>query len=435
MTRTTMALLFSVLALVPLVPAWASLPAGLTVEEDVRVSESNYRAVFSDRRFYPGQKITVQIRGTVDADHHYWEERRCSWAGIKCWYEYPESANIVNTSSLPVLLSVRDTRGEDVESLKQAVDPKISDGSQKHFPLPEPWVANQELVLELRMPDAENKWDTFGQAIQIFARIADRGLNNMPVYRNACVGRPPHCGSGAYSVAVTNIDNSERMRHLENLLKVPVPPSTVISALKQDRFLVGDSAKDHQTKLARLLYGQSQLKLHEGTEAEQQYLQYALELDRSEKSVDISNALSKAYLSSGNIAAAKMENEKTFQIIAAEYEKAKASGLTLAVVLEYSKALKTAAQIGSIERGGIHSGDLIKAVGIYVKASSVSEEGLEKVVGLPDKDYNQLVQVSYESLVDASRLLMMMRSHENMEQAERLLEKAVILAAKLKRTI
>lgn len=82
-------------------------------------------------------------------------------------------------------------------------------------------------------------------------------------------------------------------------------------------------------------------------------MQFALELDRSMASVDISNALSKAYLDSGNIQGAKIENEKTFQVIAGEYESAKTAGkLTLAIVSEYYKALKTAAKIGSVERGG-----------------------------------------------------------------------------------
>lgn len=70
---------------------------------------------------------------------------------------------------------------------------------------------------------------------------------------------------------------------------------------------------------------------------------------------------------------------------------------------------------------------------MYIKASNVADEG-RKLVGFDRKDkkeWNLLIQMAYEARVDASRLLMMMRSHENMEQAETLLEKAVMLAKEL----
>lgn len=430
--RIVIAVYISLISSMPFSPAWAEVlsPA---VEEDIRVEERSFRLVFGGHRFFPGQKITIKVRQTIDAHHEYWEVRECSWFGAKCWYEPRESATIVNTSKVPVLLSVKDMQGNELSSLNQTIDPAVSDSPVKHVPLPRQWEVDQEFPLALEIQNSDREWKIFGAPIQVFARIADRGAGKMPLHYNSCDGRPRHCGRGSYRITVLKIDNTERLKKLEVLLQSQLPPSTVISTLKQDRFLVSDPDHNFRKKLARLLFNQSQLH-SQNADAQQEYLQFALEIDRSLESADISNALSKAYLDSGNIQSAKVENEKTFQVISGEYASAQSAGaLTLKLVSEYYKALKTAARIGSVERGGIYSGDLIKATGVYVQASDVADKG-RSLLGVDRKDkqdWNLLTQMAYEARVDASRLLMMMRSHENMEQAETLLERAVTLAQEL----
>lgn len=441
--RIVIAVCISLISSMAFVPAWAEVLSP-TVEEDIRVEERSFRLVFGGHRFFPGQKITIKVRQTIDAHHEYWEVRECSWFGAKCWYEPRESATIVNTSTFPVLLSVKDMQGKELSSLDQTIDQAVSDSPVRHVPLPPKWEADQEFPLALEIQDSDREWKIFGAPIQVFARIADRGAGKMPLHYNSCDGRPRHCGRGSYRITVLKIDNTERMKKLEVLLQSQLPPSTVISTLKQDRFLVSDPDHNFRKQLARLLFNQSQL--HSNADAQQEYLQFALEVDRSLASVDISNALSKAYLDSGNIQSAKVENEKTFQVISGEYASAKSAGaLTIKLVSEYYKALKTAARIGSVERGGIYSGDLIKATGVYIEASRIADEGRCLLgVGRKDQDnclppadqgkrkeWNLLTQMAYEARVDASRLLMMMRSHENMVQAERLLGDAVTLAQQL----
>lgn len=193
--RVVIAVCLSVIGSINFVPAWASLPTGITVEEDIRVDERSFRLVFGAHRFFPGQKVTVQIQQTIDAHHQYWEARVCAWFGAKCWYEPRESATIVNTSTFPVLLSVKDIQGQELISLNQTIDSTVSDSPEKHVPLPQQWEANQIFALVLEIQDSGTKWNVFGEPIQFYARIADRGAGKIPLNYNSCDGRPPHCGT------------------------------------------------------------------------------------------------------------------------------------------------------------------------------------------------------------------------------------------------
>jgi hypothetical protein len=432
MARTSFALYSALTLLVASNAALALLPEGMTIENDVRVDETPFVRVFEGHRFFPGYKLTIHAMGSVDSHHQYWEDRVCSWFGLKCWHEPREAATIVNTSTFPVLLSIRDPAGAELsaitravsegtsEVIAQAVNTDFSDRPEKY--VAPRWTANESFTLLVDYPGADQKWEPFGRPVQFFARIVDRGAGKAPLFRNRCEGRPRHCGGGAYRLKVMEVDTSARMDMLENLLKEKVSPGTVIPRLRQDRLLVDDREPERRVRLARALYNQS--LHHADVVPKLEYLEYAVELDRSPKNADISNALAQTHLASGNVTAAKLENEKTFKSVQEEYAAAKgADKLTIKLVRDYFAALKIAAQIGAVDRSGLYSGDLIKAVAVYVKASEVAAEGLRLQPG--ETDRRELTRYSFEALVDASRLLMMMRSRQNMVQAEELMSRAI----------
>ena len=428
MARSPVAICGAIVATLLSWDAHAALPEGMKIENDVRVDEVPFVRVFEGHRFFPGHKVTVQVTGSIDAHHQYWEDRVCSWFGLKCWYEPREAATIVNTATFPVLLSVRDPAGVEIDAITQAVNGEISDRPEKHFA--PTWTASESFVFPLGYDGADKRLEPFGRPVQFFARVVDRGdAGKSPLYRNRCEGRPKHCGGGAYRLTVVNVDTTQRMEMLESLLKEKVSPATVIPRLRQDRLTVDDPAPaaKRRVRLARVLFEQS--KQHE-TVPQLEYLEYAVELDRSTENLDISNALAQTHLSSGNVTAAKMENEKTFNTVQEDYAVADQSNkLTVKLVRDYFTALKIAAQIGAVDRSGLYSSDLVKAVAVYVKASGVAKRGLE--LNPASAERSELTRFAFEALVDASRLLMMMRSPQNMVQAEDLMKKAVELSESL----
>lgn len=409
---------------VAILPAAALLPAGVTIEKDVRVDEPEFARVFETQRFYPGQKVSILVRGSIDANHSYWDDRVCSWFGLKCWYEPRESSTIVDTRTFPVLVAVKDANGQEPAGPAQIATPSFTDRPDKSLSIA--LTTPQQFVVPLEIVNADGEPGAFGRYIEFSARIADRGNGGAALYRNRCEGRPSHCGGGSYRITVVDVDNSARVASLRRLLTQKRSPSSIIPVLKQDVLLTNDPTVGHRALLARLLFEQAQNFWGEDVQPEKlEYLEYAVELDRSSATADISNELAKTHLASGNVALAKIENEKTFQVVQKEYEEASTGNrLTDAIITNYYNALRVAAQIGTVERAAIQSSDLIRAVGVYIVAADVAQKG-SSLSSITKEVRRKFARWSYEAYVDASRLLMMMRTPENLAQAEKLLDEAV----------
>lgn len=416
----------------------AEIPLGIRIESDVRVDEAEFRRLFDAHRFYEGEKITIQASGTIDAHHQYWEERVCKWFGASCKYENRERATITDTSKFPVILSVQNISGVEVELIEQIVDSTLSTSVTKHVPLPAPWTKNQiyEInVLTSDSIDSEGELKAFSNPIQFYAKIVDKGLGQASLYRNRCEGRPKNCGGGSYQVSVINVDTSLRMSKFEKIMSGTVSSAMIIPTLKQDILFINDpvginTTEARRPKIARVLFEQS--KKHKGKQDEIAYLEYAVELDRSPQNADIANALTSAHLTSGNVAVAIIENNKTFHVIEQNFNNTPNQKLTEKVVEDYYNALRIAAQINVVNRGGIISADLNRAVGIYIKASEIALKNIDNnSVARTPEIKKKFTRLAFEAYIDASRILMMMRSTQNMEQAEMLLEKAHLLADSL----
>ena len=391
-------------------------------ESDIRVNEIDYREIFEGIKLFPGQTVKIIVKETIDSEHRYWEDRVCSWFGLKCWYELRESAAMHGPDVFPVLLTVSNTGAEQVLP-ELTLDSAISQRPGNHLPITQRRNP-QELTLTLDVKGSGERLEAYASPFKIAARIADKSPG-LVLHRNACVGRPTVCGGGSYRIYIAGIDNAIRVEHLTKLLGSRLPPASLIAAISNDRMLLEDM--DRRIDLVTKLFEYAQ-EFHGEKEVAEfiEVLEFAVTLDSSTKVGAIPTALAQAYLKTGNVAQAKVHGNASFATIKEGYEKDKRSP---EMTENYYNALGVIAQIAVQERSALYSTDLAKAVSLYIEASSVAG-GMANVATKADVK-RKFQKFSYEALYDAARVLMMMRTADNMGQAEALLIRAHLIEASI----
>lgn len=405
----------------------AFLQAGELIAENIKIEfpvqavDSTYVELFAGHKFFPGQTIKLQIAGQIDVNHAYWEERRCNWFGINCWYEQRDEPHNFGPEHYPVLVRAIPPKGSSLSSPVMIQDSSLEAGGGPFIS----FVAKQNpqtVEFTIDFPESGTNLSVFGAGASLVAKIADIGPGGN-IIRTSCVSRVP-CSSDQYIISVKNQSNEKRLNLLLELLKTTQTASAVIAALDRS-FLEDERVK---TKIAEALFSHAEGK-HGGPEPTSDYiayLEFASNLAPNALSGAIGNKLSNAYLKSGNVILAK-DKANDNHVRLAQLFKEKPDDTS--VRLEYAENLRILGQVQLRGRNGLYSTDLTRAIALFIDASRVAVAAADKVM-LPRAERRALYIVAKEASIDCARALMMLRTAPNLVRAESIATAAIDYATK-----
>ena len=219
--------------------ALATIMVSLGAEAQIVGQVPAERAAFDDvfassARFYPGQRVRIRVEGAIDANHRYWQERECSWFGLKCKYVNRESSNLLGPDRLPLLLALYPlgSAPEPAHTL-QAEWFNAPSTDRSHLPM----APSGSYDVTVRQPEAGVSVDAFASGVMLKAMVADKHDASTPIDRGQCHNRPPVCSSGVYKVTVV-VENSERLALLRQLLQEPRTASQILDRRVLDPLFV-----------------------------------------------------------------------------------------------------------------------------------------------------------------------------------------------------
>ena len=399
--------------------AYSAAPRNV-IESDIRSDDGGFIELFAGQKFYAGQKVTLVIDGQVDVNHEYFEERKCNWLGLNCWYEQRDRPHPYAPDSYPALISLRSSSGLLVLQPKLQVNASLSTSNEGFIELGAR-TNPQRLTFEIDIDKSSADPSLFGSGLSIVGKMADLGPRGF-MNRSACVSRSP-CSSGTFRVSVSDIDNVTRLRLLKAMLAKKWNADDIIKSL--DRNLVQDEGM--KESIAVLLFDHANAHHGGAVNPSGDYLmllEYAANIAPNAASGAIGVALSGAYLKVGNVSLAKVQANKDHPRLAKDFEDHPDDPK---VRRSYAENLRVLGQVSVRERSGIYSTDLIRATALFLESSKVAGEG----AGQPKWDKTtrrDLYIISYEALVDSARALMMLRTPENMAKAEDVMNRAIAQA-------
>lgn len=376
---------------------------------------SSFEDVFAaSNRFYPGQRLLIRVEGQVDANHRYWQDRECSWFGLKCKYVNREASNLMGVGRLPVLLNLEPVDG--LTAPQHTYQGQwYGNPNAQHLPVS----TNGAYDIVIEVPNAGNSVDAFGTGRTLRGVVADKYDGSAPINRGQCHNRPPTCSSGAYKVVVA-VDNSRRVQLLDELLRTPRAAADIVNRQVMDPLFVQDPIV--KSDIAGILFDHAR-QHHNGQDddARRGYLKiisYASELDPTR--ADILNEIARTYIALGEFTQASAEVQKALQAAQAKYDAERPPKAS--TVTDLARTLSLKASIWTQERAGVVGSDLIVAVGLYRKAAGLCGKEADNASSKADKQ--ALYACAKDHLVDAGRNLAMLRSRDNLILAEQLLTQA-----------
>ncbi|MDP4026444.1 tetratricopeptide repeat protein [Methylobacterium sp. NEAU 140] len=237
---------------------------------------------------YAWEKATLTVSDAANVNREIYEERKCNWFGINCWYEKRVRNNPVTAAQLKFTYSV--ARSD------QPFEPRHPQDSK-----PVGTVDDDPVVGD----DAKDgdKDDGLWRDTGITGSRTPRGvigLNDSSINRTSCDGEPRVCSVGAYTVKF-KIDSGPRAYRLVSELSAR--PYAYDDLMSPDvlNLNLRQSGPNVRACAAKALYGQATTYHGPGsgsTPAERQkILQEALKLNPTDTS--IRTALGNTYLETG----------------------------------------------------------------------------------------------------------------------------------------
>src|SRR5689334_9486711 len=71
------------------------------------VTWNDYRELPGVPALYPGERLKINVGGTVNINRQIYEVRECNWFGLHCWYEKRVRNNYVKPENVPLLWKLR----------------------------------------------------------------------------------------------------------------------------------------------------------------------------------------------------------------------------------------------------------------------------------------------------------------------------------------
>lgn len=406
------------LALAALV--WVALPASAQLSAQILPDKSSFEEVFAaSHRFFPGQRLRIRVDGQVDANHRYWQDRECSWFGLKCKYVNREASNLLGVDRLPLLFALDPNEGltkpEHVNQAEWYGNPSV-----KHFRVAQS--GTYDFVLEI--PNSDSSVDAFSTGTTLRAVVADKYDKAVAINRGQCHNRPPQCSSGAFKVTV-EVSNEARIDHLKALLKKRRSAADIINRKVLDPLFVQDPGAKAQ--IATALFDHANEWHKEATdEGRRSYLAFASQASGLDPSrADILNAIAGTYIALGEFTEATKSIDASLAV--AEKQYSGPGSTTPDVVLTLSEAKGMKASIWAQQRAGVVATDLMVSVSLYRESAKYcfAEAELPTVAPI---NKQKLFTCAKDRLIDAGRTLAMLRSRENLILAERILSDAQVAA-------
>lgn len=384
----------------------------------VSVERSAFEDAFAaSARFSPGQRLLIRVDGSIDANHRYWQDRECSWFGLKCNYVNREASNLMGVDRLPLLL-VLEPPGKLAAPAHtyQAEWFNIPTAGVSHLLI----AATGRYDVRIGAAGADESVEAFSADATLRAMVADKFDASTPVQRGQCHNRPPVCSSGVYKVTV-DVDNTERLALLRKLLEKPRGASEITNRRVMDPLFVQDARVKAGIADALLTHAR---KFHAASneEARRDYLRilsFASALDPS--STPILNEITSTYLALGEFAAAAAGAKTAYETAKATFDK-ETPPRKASVIADLSRALSNRASIWAQERAGVVGADLMIAVNLYRESAGYCMAEAPKAITPADK--TRLYACAKDRLVDAGRTLAKLRTRENLILAEQLLNEA-----------
>lgn len=407
--------------------AIAGLEPGKTYEKDLPTGPTGqYIDLFPTTKFYPGQKIRLQVKGQIDVNHRFWEERRCNWFGANCWYEDRDASSWHATNTFPAVFRFQGASDLSLlSSPDQTVTSSLTGGTEKHLGINSSQLQDPQIVeIDIKARNSNNDLGAFGYGVTLLGKIVDFSTSGVGMNRATCAGRNT-CSAGSYRVTLLDVDNSGRFADLRSLLANVKPlPSAILPIL--DKPFTHDPIV--RQRVAQLIFEHAKKRYEKPEDAGStdliQFLEYAAQLDVAKGVGEIGNALANAYLKSGNVAQAKATAEANNPLLAEQF---RINPDDATKRINYLENINLIAATKVRERSGLYTSDLIKATALYVYASKLGEEGGDDQ-SKPSNVRRELYTHAYRSLISAMRTLMMARTFNNIERAENLSVKAETIA-------
>ena len=404
------------LAILLSLSAWDAQAQSAAIQSNIQGQVGSFTELFAGQKFFPGQKVLLVISGQVDVNHEYWEDRRCNWLGLNCWYEKRDRPYFFGPDAYPAV--VRPERGDAVVSPELTGDPKLEASGASFMPFKSG--SPQQIEFTVVRQEADSKLAIFGTGVTFEGKIADTGPRGA-VTRVGCVSRIT-CSGGQYSVSVASIDNAGRLDLLSSILRTKRSAAEIVQSL--DRQFIEDEAVKEKIAVALFRHSQS---LHAAPEPTADYialLEYASNLFPSALSGEVGNKLSLAYLKSGNISLARDKAGSDHDRLAKSFEQ---NPKDPNARREYATNLRILGQIRLRERNGMVSSDLTRAISLFIDSSKIAAEGAENQA-LSRTDRKLLYILAKESLIDCTRALMMLKTPVNLAKAENIATRAIEFA-------
>lgn len=350
---------------------------------------------------YPGESMTIRANGSVNVNHHYWEERECNWFGLHCWYEKRESSNWLSADKVDIRLR-----------LENGIAAKKNSATEYAISYP----VESEGVF------------TSGSRVQ--AMIAGDNIN-----RSECTGRPTYCSEGAIDLVIEKIDVSQRLAALEELLNKQTIQSIQTSSVKDPKF-IDETLRDARyvgqqnvEKLVTILTKQI-VRLRAGIAGNTDPTALALHMKiielanfslglGSKQLADIAQlrlALTESYVDRQDFAQALAAGEQTLGAARESYS----NNQNADTALVYGRSLRVNASAWREKQGKNSSTDIRLSIAL-----------LEQAIGLlwPFSNTGSVSVAVSDASVDMARMFNLLRTPSELEAGEKALVQAICFRA------
>ncbi len=273
----------------------------------VEVNWDNAQVLTNIPSIHAGETVTLKVDGAVNINREIYEDRKCGFMGISCWYEKKVRNNFVKANTQP--LRYWSFRAGDTNTLQN--ERRLSD------------VNNVETLQDADLPRKEHPRDS----IAIKAMIGD----SQSILRLGCQGEPKTCSAGAYTLSIS-IDSAPRAQLLRKSLSSEYYTYAELMDEQIQNRNLRQSANHVKSCFAEALFKQAMLFHGTGagssSQERQKILQAALQYDGANN--QIKTALAQTFIETGQYAQARATSNETV----GNYEKQIKAGSTDPSVFE-----------------------------------------------------------------------------------------------------
>lgn len=377
---------------------------------DVISSSEDFIQINPDISIRAGETITIKITGDIDRNHEHYQERRCRYFGLDCWYENRSVPHWVNANQLKIGVSIVDSNGVSILS-------KTFDGGEAEHTM---YASGLDTA-------------AFTEKFKIRAYIAGPDINRTP-----CSGRPRYCSVGQLKLMITSTDVKKRKSMLENelqLMNKSIPdPVLVASGDFLDTIFIDSPTRKLEvqtifaTELTKWQIDSSRAK------SIIDIAKHAISLSDDKDSLNrtkLNNIVLNGYLQAGEYSKITSEGTSALANAKTYYENVMNRGTkdktALLGALEYSKMLRLNA-IGWLEKKARYSSsDIRVALGFLETATGVlGPYALEpQYASMTPQENGNLYQQFADLHLDAARMLTVLRTPPELTRAESLLAESI----------